>query len=190
MKRIAIFASGAGTNAENLIKYFQGHKDIHVALLVCNKPGAGAIDKAEDLGVPTLMVNREDWSHAERVVEWLKMNSIDFIILAGFLWLIPAELINAFPERIINIHPALLPKYGGKGMYGSNVHEAVHKNGEKESGITIHLVNEKYDEGRTVFQQAFLIHATDTPDSIATKVHELEYAHFPREVEAYVLGMK
>ena len=186
MKRIAIFASGAGTNAENLILYFNAHKEIHISLIVCNKPGAGVIEKAENLGVPTLMVNREDWKYATRVVEWLKMNSIDFIVLAGFLWLIPAELIQAYPNRILNIHPALLPKYGGKGMYGANVHEAVHKNRESESGISIHFVNEKYDEGEVAFQKSFQIIPSDTPQSIAQKVHELEYEYFPKVVEDVV----
>jgi phosphoribosylglycinamide formyltransferase-1 len=187
MKRIAIFASGSGSNAENIFHYFQGNQEIHVALIVCNKPGAGIISRADRLGIPVLLINREDWMHPMRVVEWLKMNEISYIVLAGFLWLVPKDLITAFPDKIINIHPALLPKYGGKGMYGEKVHEAVYKNAEKESGITIHLVNEKYDDGMHLFKHSFPISEQDTPESIAEKVHELEYRYFPSVIEKYIL---
>lgn len=186
---IAIFASGSGTNAENLALYFKDHKDIKVKLIVCNKQGAGVIQRAERLQIPVKMIDRAQWQQAENLVKELQKMEIDFIVLAGFLWLIPVGLIRAFPNKIINIHPALLPKYGGKGMYGSNVHEAVKQNRETETGITIHFVNEEYDRGETIFQQTVPVNPdVDTPETIASRVHELEYQFFPRVVEEVILG--
>lgn len=188
MKKLAIFASGSGTNAENLIRYFAKHESIRVSLLVCNKADAPVLKVAERLGVPSLLVSKEQWGQPDSIVKFLHEQGIDFIVLAGFLWLIPKELILAFPNKIINIHPALLPKYGGKGMYGAKVHEAVFQNKENESGITIHLVNEVYDAGEIIFQRSFPIEIqNDTPATIAQKIHELEYTYFPVKVEEYVL---
>jgi len=177
---VAIFASGAGSNAGKIIEYLKGHQQISVSLIVCNKPGAGVLSIAEKAGIPTLMIEKEPFFRGNAYLDELKAHHIDFIILAGFLWKIPAALVKAFPSKIINIHPALLPKYGGKGMYGSHVHEAVIANKEKESGITIHYVDEQYDHGSTIFQAYCSIGPDDTPDSLATKIHALEHQHFPR----------
>ena len=186
--RIAIFASGSGTNAENFFKYFKGSENIEIALLACNKKDAYVLNRANNHGIPTLVFGRKDFYESDKTVDELSAKKIDYIILAGFLWLIPKNLIEAFPDRIINIHPALLPKYGGKGMYGMKVHEAVKTARETESGITIHLVNEKYDEGRILFQQSTSVSPEDTPEDIANKVHQLEYECFPEVVKQFVLG--
>ena len=180
---IAIFASGAGTNARKIIEYFE-NKDlrIKVSLIVCNVPGAGVLEIAEEKGIPSLMINKSDFA-ANGYVESLKNAGIDFIVLAGFLWKVPEVLVRAYPKAIINIHPALLPKYGGKGMYGARVHEAVIAAGEKESGITIHWVNEHYDEGAIIFQAKCSIDANDTADTLANKIHALEHAHFAITIE-------
>jgi len=180
---IAIFASGAGTNARKIIEYFE-NKDlrIKVSLILCNVPGAGVLDIAEEKGIPSLMINKSDFA-ANGYVESLKNAGIDFIVLAGFLWKVPEVLVRAYPKAIINIHPALLPKYGGKGMYGAHVHEAVIAAGEKESGITIHWVNEHYDEGAIIFQAKCSIDASDTATSLANKIHALEHAHFATTIE-------
>jgi folate-dependent phosphoribosylglycinamide formyltransferase PurN len=194
---IAIFASGAGSNARKIIEYFEnkavgtnsslnnvGSKaaSIKVSLIVCNVPGAGVLDIAEEKGIPSLMINKTDFA-ANGYVESLKNAGIDFIVLAGFLWKVPEVLVRAYPKAIINIHPALLPKYGGKGMYGARVHEAVIAAGEKESGITIHWVNEYYDEGAIIFQAKCSIDTSDTPTSLANKIHALEHAHFATTIE-------
>ncbi len=184
--KIAIFASGGGTNAERFFEYFKDQPGIDIALLASNNANAYALTRAKNHGVPTVVFNRQDCYHSDRLLDELKAAEVDFIVLAGFLWLVPTQLIAAYPDKIINIHPALLPKYGGKGMYGMHVHEAVKKNGEKESGITIHLVNEIYDDGKILFQANTAIAPDDTPDDIAAKIHELEYAHFPREVHRYI----
>lgn len=182
---LAIFASGSGTNAENIVNYFSNHEQINVSLIISNKPNAYVLQRAEKLNVPSKVFDRTAFSQPDFLEE---LENIDYIILAGFLWLIPGYLIEAFPNKIINIHPALLPNYGGKGMYGSHVHEAVIKAGEKESGITIHLVNEEYDKGVHLFQAKCVVGEEDTPDTLAQKIHELEHTHFPKEIETYILG--
>jgi formyltetrahydrofolate-dependent phosphoribosylglycinamide formyltransferase len=180
---IAIFASGAGSNAANIIRYFKNRPDTRIGLIVCNKPEAGVLGIAEKNGVPTLLIEKDRFAKGDAYLPELKKAGIDFVVLAGFLWKVPAALIAGYPNKIINIHPALLPKYGGKGMYGSKVHEAVIAAGEKESGITIHFVNEHYDEGATIFQAICEIDPTDTPDDLAAKIHDLEYAHFPKQID-------
>jgi len=180
---IAIFASGAGSNARKIIEYFENKGlRIKVSLIVCNVPGAGVLEIAEEKGIPSLMINKTEFS-ANGYVESLKNAGIDFIVLAGFLWKVPEVLVRAYPKAIINIHPALLPKYGGKGMYGARVHEAVIAAGDKESGITIHWVNENYDEGAIIFQAKCSIDASDTPTSLANKIHSLEHVHFATTIE-------
>ncbi len=176
---VAIFASGAGSNAQKIIDHFRNDADVNIALIVCNKAGAGVLVIAEEEGIPSLLINKnkfeQDGSYA-RVLQELR---IDFIVLAGFLWKIPLPLIKAYPNRIINIHPALLPKYGGKGMYGQHVHEAVIQANEKESGITIHYVDEQYDHGNTILQAICPVEVTDTAATLAGKVHQLEHLHYP-----------
>ncbi|PCJ83664.1 MAG: phosphoribosylglycinamide formyltransferase [Flavobacteriales bacterium] len=183
MHRIAIFASGSGTNAEKIIGHFRGDENSSVSLIVCNKPNAGVIERAQQYGIAVKLVERTSFYEADKLLAELENNGITFIVLAGFLWLIPAYLIKAFPNKIINLHPALLPKFGGKGMYGMNVHRAVLQSGEKESGITIHYVNEKYDEGQIIFQARCCIEQTDTPESLQKKVQQLEHEHFPKVIE-------
>jgi len=180
---IAIFASGAGSNARKIIEHFE-KKDlpIKVSLIVCNVPGAGVIEIAKEKGIPTLMINKADFA-STGYVESLHNSEIQFIVLAGFLWKVPEVLVKAYQKAIINIHPALLPKYGGKGMYGSRVHEAVIAAGEKESGITIHWVNEHYDEGAIIYQASCPIDAGETPATLAHKIHALEHAHFAPTIE-------
>ncbi len=180
---IAIFASGAGSNARKIIEHFE-KKDlpIKVSLIVCNVQGAGVIEIAKEKGIPTLMINKADFA-STGYVESLHNSEIQFIVLAGFLWKVPEVLVKAYPKAIINIHPALLPKYGGKGMYGSRVHEAVIAAGEKESGITIHWVNEHYDEGAIIYQASYPIDAGETPETLAHKIHALEHAHFAPTIE-------
>jgi phosphoribosylglycinamide formyltransferase-1 len=180
MKRIAIFASGSGSNAENIITAFQNEADLEVVLLLTNNPDAGVIQRGHRLKTPVLVFGRKHFK--EEIVEILQERKIDWVILAGFLWLIPENLVKAFPKRIINIHPALLPAYGGKGMWGHHVHAAVVANQEKKSGITIHYVNEHYDEGETIFQATCEVHSDDSADTLAAKIHELEYRHFPEVI--------
>lgn len=182
--KIAVFASGNGSNAEVLIKHFAAGKNARVSLLVCNNPQAGVLAKADRLGVPVLLMGRERFLSGDAYLPELQAAGIDFIVLAGFLWKVPPALVRAFPQKIVNIHPALLPKFGGKGMYGARVHAAVLAAGEAESGITIHWVNEHYDEGATIFQASCPIVAGETPDSLAAKVHVLEHAHFAPTVES------
>lgn len=182
MKHIAIFASGSGTNAENIINYFKNKSTITVVRVLCNKQDAKVLDRAKRLEVNSLYFTKEDFFYSDEVLNVL-LNEADFIVLAGFLWKIPVEIIKAFPNKIVNIHPALLPKYGGKGMYGMHVHEAVKNNLEKETGITIHYVNENYDDGAIIFQKSVKIDTKDTPEDIAAKVHELEYEYFPKVIE-------
>jgi len=180
---IAIFASGAGSNARKIIEYFENKGlRIKVSLIVCNVAGAGVLEIAKEKGIPSLIINKADFT-ATGYVESLQNADINFIVLAGFLWKVPEVLVMAYPKAIINIHPALLPKYGGKGMYGARVHEAVIAAGEKESGITIHWVNEKYDDGAIIFQAKCSIDANDTPTSLANKIHALEHAHFAPTIE-------
>lgn len=185
--KIALFASGTGTNAAKIIAHLKNHPSIQVSLVVCNKPGAGVIQIASDNGISVLMIEKERFFRGNAYVDEIKHRSgVDFIVLAGFLWKVPLALIQAYPNRIINIHPALLPKYGGKGMYGMHVHEAVINAGEKESGITIHYVNEHFDEGAPIFQARCEVTAEDTPESLAQKIHTLEHQHFPQIVEQVV----
>jgi phosphoribosylglycinamide formyltransferase-1 len=189
MQQIAIFASGAGSNAKKIIEHFKNHLRVKVALVVCNKPGAGVLNIAHDAGIPVLLIEKEQFFRGDAYINALKEKNIGFIVLAGFLWKLPAALIDAYRGKIINIHPALLPKYGGKGMYGNFVHEAVIRNKEKESGITIHYVDEHYDHGDTIFQARCEVSATDTPESLAQKIHGLEHTYYPEVVEKTVLGI-
>ena len=183
MKKIAIFASGSGTNAGNIIRYFAGSHAVKAALVLSNNPEAGVLARASGLGVPSFVFDRGAFVEASAVLEKLEAYSIEFIVLAGFMNKISQPLLDAFPGRIVNIHPALLPKHWGKGMYGMHVHEAVIAAGETESGITIHYVNENYDEGAIIFQATCPVLATDTPAELATKIHALEYAHYPLVIE-------
>jgi phosphoribosylglycinamide formyltransferase-1 len=183
MKRIAIFASGSGTNAENIANYFSNRDDVEISLILANNKDAFVLERAKKFEIPTMVFNRQDFYETEVVLYALKNRKIDLVVLAGFLWLIPDNLIGEFPHRIINIHPALLPRFGGKGMYGSRVHKAVIEAKEEKTGISIHYVNEKYDEGEIIFQESFQIKSDDTPDDIAAKVHELEYEYFPKVIE-------
>lgn len=185
--RLAIFASGAGTNAENVIRYFRSHASIYVALIVTNKPTAGVIEVAARYGIPCEVRTLRTPEETQLMLELLQRHRIHMLLLAGYLSLIPAALIAAYPHRIFNIHPALLPKYGGKGMYGRKVHEAVFAAGEKETGITIHEVDEVYDHGSVVFQATTEITPDDTPASIEEKVRALEYRHLPHVVEKLLL---
>jgi phosphoribosylglycinamide formyltransferase-1 len=182
MNNIVLFASGSGTNVENIVNFFKDDQDTQISMILTNNPKAYVIQRAEKLGIPVRIFNRNDFYNNSTIIDLLKKIKPDLIVLAGFLWLIPENMIKAFPDKIINIHPALLPKYGGKGMYGSKVHEAVVANKEKESGITIHYVNERYDEGNIIFQAKCEVLPTDTPDDVANKVHGLEYKHFPRVI--------
>lgn len=184
---IAIFASGAGSNARKIIEHLRDHDSIRVGLIVCNKPGAGVLAIASEYGIDTLLIEKERFFRGDAYVPELKARNIGFIVLAGFLWKVPGALILAYPRKIINIHPALLPGYGGKGMYGMHVHEAVIAAGEKESGITIHYVNEKFDEGEHIFQSSCPIEEADTPESLAQKIHALEHRHFPIVIEKVIL---
>lgn len=188
--RLALFASGSGTNAEAIMKHFATHPTIEVSVLLSNNPEAFALQRAKNFNVDTVVFNRAQFRESEVVVEQLKARRITHVVLAGFLWLVPENLIRNFPHRILNIHPALLPKFGGKGMYGMNVHEAVKAAGETETGITIHEVNEKYDEGKIVFQARCRVTADDTPETIAQKIHQLEYQHFPGVIEQWITGTK
>lgn len=185
--RIAIFASGDGSNAENIIRFFSGHPHIDVAVLMSNNPDAFALERASKLNVKAVVFNKQQFRESNEVLDWLTKDGITHIVLAGFLWLIPPNILEAFPDRIINVHPALLPQYGGKGMFGLKVHEAVHKNGDKESGITIHLVNPRYDEGRILFQEYCRVFSTDRIDEIADKVHALEYKYYPGVIEHWIM---
>lgn len=188
MKRMAIFASGAGTNAAKIIEHFSGNTQIEIALIVCNKPNAGVLTIATNNHIPILLIEKENFFRGDAYLPQLKAAAIDFIILAGFLWKVPEQLIATYHNKIINIHPALLPKYGGKGMYGNFVHEAVIANREQESGITIHYVNEHFDEGQHIFQDSCSVEENDTPDSLAAKIHVLEHTHFARVIENVVSG--
>ncbi|HEU5291964.1 MAG TPA: phosphoribosylglycinamide formyltransferase [Cyclobacteriaceae bacterium] len=185
--RIAIFASGSGTNAEEIMKRFQHHASIEVVMLLSNNARAFALERAKKFNVSSKVFDRPIFRESEEVLSWLKEKNVTHIVLAGFMWLVPSYLIKSFPGKIINIHPALLPKFGGKGMYGMHVHEAVKAAGEKQTGITIHEVNEKYDEGRILFQAKTQLSTSDTPDDIAKKVHMLEYEHYPRVIEEWIL---
>jgi phosphoribosylglycinamide formyltransferase-1 len=189
--RIALFASGSGSNAEKITHYFTNHPSVEVGLMLCNKKEAGVFDRMSTFPqVVSRYLNNKDFRDGETVLEILSEHHIDFIVLAGFLLKIPENLIKAYPKRIINIHPALLPKYGGKGMYGHFVHEAVIENDEKESGITIHEVNEAYDEGAIIFQASCQITAEMNAEELAAKIQQLEHQHFPKVIEEYILNFR
>ena len=185
-KNIAIFASGTGTNAANIIRYFSQKQTAAIALVVCNNPQAGVLQIAGSNNIPALIIEKERFFRGDAYVPELKNAGIDFIVLAGFLWKIPSLIINSYRDNIINIHPALLPKFGGKGMYGSFVHEAVLSAKEKESGITIHFVDEFYDNGNTIFQITCPVYEDDTTETLAKRIHDLEYAHFPKVIEELI----
>jgi phosphoribosylglycinamide formyltransferase 1 len=185
--RIALLASGSGSNAENIIQFFSKDERVEIGLILSNKPDAYVHQRAQRLGVPSLTLPKEKMTDADALLEVLKDYRIDFIVLAGYLLLLPQGLVKAYPNRIVNIHPALLPKYGGKGMYGDRVHQSVVSAGETESGITIHLVNEAYDDGAIVFQAKCPVLPGDSPEEVAQKVHALEYRYFP-EVISRVLS--
>lgn len=181
--RLAILGSGNGTNAQQISEYFAGRTDVEVACIIYNVRDAYIAVRAQNLGIESHYFNRADFYENGRVLDYLREKKADWIILAGFLWLVPEAILEAYPNRIINIHPALLPKYGGKGMYGHHVHEAVVAAGEHESGITIHIVDKHYDKGITLFQARCQVLPTDTPDDVAAKIHLLEKEHFPRVID-------
>ncbi len=187
MIRIVVFASGSGTNAENIINHFSNSTKIVVTNVLCNNPTAKVFERCEKLNVPCSLFEKDTFYKENTVLHFLQQEKTDFIILAGFLWKIPKNILTAFPNKIINIHPALLPKYGGKGMYGMHVHNAVKANNETETGITIHYVNENYDEGAIIFQAKTALTAEDTSEKIAAKIHLLEQQHFPKVIENVLL---
>lgn len=184
--RICIFASGSGTNAEAIIKYFQHHPFIKVGLVLTNNPAAAVLEKAKKASVKSRVFNKSQFNESDEIVQLLQAHGITHLVLAGFLLLVPKNLVATYPNKIINIHPALLPKFGGKGMYGLKVHEAVKAADETETGITIHEVNEKYDEGKILFQVSCEVLPSDTPQQIATKVQALEHENYPRVVEKWI----
>ncbi len=188
MKNIAIFASGNGSNAENIINFFANTNKISIKLILSNKKDAFVVKRAKKHNIECLIVEKKQFMEDNYVVNILEAKKIDAIVLAGFLLLLPKCLVRAYSGKIINIHPALLPKYGGKGMYGMNVHKAVIENSEKESGITIHNVNEEYDKGEIIFSAACDVSPDDTPDTLAAKVHELEYKYFPAVIEKWLMN--
>jgi phosphoribosylglycinamide formyltransferase-1 len=187
-KRIVIFASGNGTNTQNVIQYFQHGEIAEVILVLSNKKDAKVLERSKNLNVNTISFTKEELNSEKGVLQQLKEAQPDLIVLAGFLLKFPDSILKAFPNKVINIHPALLPKYGGKGMYGRFVHEAILANKELETGITIHYVNENYDEGTVIFQKSVAISENDTPEMVAAKVHELEYTYFPKVIERVLLS--
>jgi phosphoribosylglycinamide formyltransferase-1 len=186
MTNITIFASGSGSNAENIFNYFKGNNEIRISSIITNNKNAFVIERAQKLNIPCEIISKLEFQNSEYVLNILKKYNSDFIVLAGFLLLIPEYLISEFQKKIINIHPALLPKYGGKGMYGDNVHKSVIENNETESGITVHFVNQKYDEGKIIFQKKCTITPSDTAETLANKIHELEYNYFPKTIEKII----
>ncbi len=184
--RLAIFASGKGSNAEKIIQYLEDHPIVKVSLVVCNRPGAGVLDIAAHHGIKTLLIEKNLFENSSEYVQVLKNEGVTHVVLAGFLWKIPKNLVQAYNNKIVNIHPALLPAYGGKGMYGEKVHQAVIKAGEKQSGITIHLVDEHYDNGKTLFQATVDVLPVDNADSLAEKIHALEHEHYPRVISKWL----
>lgn len=188
MKRLAIFASGSGSNAEQISLYFLNRDDVEVSLIFTNNPQAGVIKKACKLQIPVVFFDKKTFYETGKIQQILQNESIDLVVLAGFMLLVPPFLVDAFPKRMINIHPALLPKYGGKGMYGHHVHEAVVNAGEKESGISIHYVNHDYDEGDIIFQTSCSVEPSDTPDDVANKIHKLEHENYPRIIDEILSG--
>jgi phosphoribosylglycinamide formyltransferase 1 len=183
---LAVFASGSGTNAEAIFSYFKKHRSIKIELLLTNNPTAGVLDKAKRFDIKSIVFSKSQFNESDEVVGLLKSHQITHVVLAGFLLLVPKNLIAAYPKKIINIHPALLPKFGGKGMYGMKVHEAVKVTGEKETGITIHEVNEKFDDGKIIFQEKCEVTSIDTPQDIAQKVQALEHKNYPIVIEEWI----
>ena len=190
MTRIAIFASGSGSNAENITTYFSGNNRIEISLILTNNSTAFVAERAKNLGIKSIVFNKHDFLKTDQILQILLKNDINLIVLAGFLLKIPENILKAFPNKIINIHPALLPKYGGKGMFGDKVHQAVISAKEKESGITIHYVNENYDEGKIIFQAKCPVQPNDTAEDLANKIHALEYKYFPKELEKLINNSK
>jgi len=190
MQNIAIFASGEGTNAENIIRYFQDKKTANVAVVVYNRVEAGVKQRAESLGVPAVYLPKAEFLDEQKLIPLLRQYQIDFVVLSGFLVLVPDFLIREFSDKIVNIHPALMPKHCGKGMYGMKVHQEVVADGDKESGITIHLVDEDYDHGRIIFQEKCPVLPEESPEEVAQHVHKLEYANYPKVIEELVLGQR
>ena len=188
MIKLAILASGNGTNAQQISEYFTDNKQVKVECIIYNRKAAYVAERAKKLGIPAIYFGRKDFFENGNVLSYLKKHNIDWIILAGFLWLVPEDILASFPNHVINIHPALLPKYGGKGMYGHHVHEAVIANHEKESGITIHIVDCHYDKGTILFQATCPLTEKDTPETLAEKIHLLEKEHFPAVIEKTILG--
>ena len=186
ISNLAIFASGNGTNAEAIFKHFENQSTIRVKLVLSNSADSGVLVRAKRFGIESIVFSKSQFSESNQVVNQLHANQITHIVLAGFLWLIPKNMIESYVGKIINIHPALLPKFGGKGMYGMNVHEAVKLAGETETGITIHEVNEQFDEGKIIFQASCFVASTDTPEQIAKKVHTLEYQNYPIVIEEWI----
>jgi phosphoribosylglycinamide formyltransferase 1 len=189
-KRIAIFASGSGSNAQKIMEHFKRNSEAEVVLILTNNPQAYVLQRADNFEIPSHIFTREELYESDAIIKLLKNLQVDLIVLAGFLWLVPESLLKAFPNKIINLHPALLPKYGGKGMYGDNVHKAVLAAKEEESGITIHFVNEKFDEGEVLHQSRFKIEPGDTLEVIKFKGQQLEHQHFPRVIESLLRKMK
>jgi phosphoribosylglycinamide formyltransferase-1 len=189
MINIAIFSSGSGSNAENFVHFFKNHTSIRVSLILCNNPNAFVLERAKKLNVPSVVFTKNDFYASDTVEKILTDDGIDFIILAGFLWLVPVSLIEKYPHRILNIHPALLPRYGGKGMYGERVHCAVKQAGDLQTGITIHLVNHHFDEGQILFQSIIGIEKDDSVAIIAEKVHAAEYRFYPQISAFYISGI-
>lgn len=187
--KLAVFASGAGSNAEKLIRYFKTADVAQVTLVVCNKPDAGVVTVAEKEGVPVLLIEKEKFFRGDAYLPFLQKEGIGFLALAGFLWKVPTALIEAYPKRIVNLHPALLPRFGGKGMYGQYVHEAVLNAGEVETGITVHYVDEHYDNGNIIFQTACPVLPTDGPADVARRIHALEHLHYPRVVDEAISAL-
>lgn len=190
LQGITIFASGAGSNASRIIDYFRNSTLARVCLVICNKPGAGVISIAEKEGIPVLIIEKERFFKGDGYLPEIRQAGTNLIVLAGFLWKIPQALIDAYPRRIINIHPALLPKYGGRGMYGQYVHESVLNAGEMESGITIHYVDEHYDNGDILFQTACPVLDTDSPESLANRIHQLEHLHYPLVIDDLIKSLQ
>ncbi len=188
LPRIALFASGNGSNVQRIAEYFSDKGILEIAAIYCNKPNAHVLERARLLNIPSVLFNYSTFNNSTEILDDLLTRKVDWIILAGFLWLIPEYLIKAFPQKIINIHPALLPKYGGKGMYGNKVHESVINAGDTVSGITIHYVNQEYDAGQVIFQAFCNVSGEDTVDSLAQKIHELEYQHFPEIISKLILS--
>lgn len=188
MFKVAIFASGSGTNAENIALYFANNPKIKISLIISNKKDAFVLERARKIGIPSYSFSKSEIEDSTLVLDTLKEYKIDFIVLAGFLFKVPQPILDAYPNKIVNIHPALLPKYGGKGMYGDAVHKAVVAAKERKSGITIHYINERYDEGDIIFQASCEVLPDDSPEDVAQKVHKLEYEHFPKIIESVILS--